>query len=254
VHSLSTAAGGRPDRGSAAALGLPASISAALFDLDGVLTSTVVIHRKAWKQAFDDFLRRRDGDRFVPFTAGDYNHYVDGRPRRDGVRMFLSSRQIDVTEDLVEEIGTVKNGLVAAALERDGVRAYPGSVRYLAAVCRAGLRVGVATSSENGAAVLDAADLSRFVTARVDGTDIARQQLRGKPAPDAFLAAARALGVKPRDAAVFEDALAGVQAGRAGGFGYVVGVDRVDDGSHMAALCAAGADVVVTDLAELLPA
>ena len=175
-------------------------------------------------------------------------------PRAEGVRSFSGSRHIEVTDDVVDEIGTCKNDLVLASLKLGEVESYPGSVRYLTAVRGAGLGVGVVTSSENGRAVLDAADLSRFVQARVDGTDIARQKLRGKPAPDSFLAGARAFGVDPRNAAVFEDALSGIEAGRAGGFGYVVGVDRVGGGQHAAAMRAAGADVVVTDLAELLPA
>ncbi len=242
------------DGGNETPLGLPAAISVALFDLDGVLTSTAVIHQKAWKQAFDDFLRARQGDQFVPFTERDYLQYVDGRPRGDGVRTFLQSRQFEVTDDLVERIGTGKNELVLASIKRGDVEPYPGSVRYLTAVRDAGVRVGVVTSSENGRAVLDAADLARFVQERIDGTDIAGQQLRGKPAPDSFLACARIFGVDPRNAAVFEDALSGIEAGRAGGFGYVVGIDRVGGGEHAASMRAAGADVVVTDLAELLPA
>ena len=244
----------RADGGKGTPLGLPESISVALFDLDGVLTSTAVLHQKAWKQAFDSFLRARHGDQFVPFTERDYLQYVDGRPRGDGVRTFLQSRQFEVTDDLVEEIGTGKNELVLASIKRGEVEPYPGSVRYLTAVRDAGVRVGVVTSSENGRAVLDAADLSHFVQERIDGTDIAGQQLRGKPAPDSFLACARVFGVDPHNAAVFEDALSGIEAGRAGGFGYVIGVDRVGGGEHAAAMRAAGADVVVTDLAELLPA
>jgi beta-phosphoglucomutase family hydrolase len=235
-------------------LGLPGTVSAVLFDLDGVLTSTVAIHRKAWKQAFDEFLRPRCGDGFVPFTASDYVQYVDGRPRREGVRLFLSSRSIAVSDDAVDEIATVKNELFVARLNRGEAACYPGSVHYLAAVRSAGLPIGVVTSSQNAQAVIAAVGLSYFVDARVDGLDVARRCLRGKPAPDAFVAAAGALGVKPRDTAVFEDALAGVQAGKAGGFGYVVGVDRVRDGLHSAGLSAAGADVVVNDLAELLAA
>jgi beta-phosphoglucomutase family hydrolase len=252
VHDVSNA-DGRADGSAETALGLPASISVALFDLDGVLTSTAVIHQKAWKLAFDHFLRARHGDQFVPFGESDYLHYVDGRPRRDGIRTFLRSRQFDIADDVVEEIGTDKNKLVLESLKRGEVESYPGSVRYLTAVHQAGVRVGVVTSSENGRAVLDAADLSRFVQERIDGTDIGRLKLRGKPAPDSFLACAEAFGVDPRNAAVYEDALSGIEAGRAGGFGYVVGIDRFG-GGHAAAMRAAGADVVVTDLAELLPA
>jgi beta-phosphoglucomutase family hydrolase len=223
-----------------------------LFDMDGVLTSTAVLHRKAWKLAFDGFLHDRDGDGFVPFTENDYLQYVDGRPRADGVRCFLTSRQIEITDDLVADIGTYKNNLILASMERGEVEPYPGSVRYLTAVREAGLRVGVVTSSENGDAVLHAAGLAGFVEARVDGSDITRLALCGKPAPDTFLVAAQAFDVEPRNAAVFEDALSGVQAGNAGGFGYVVGIDRVGGGEHVAAMRAAGADIIVNDLAELL--
>jgi len=235
-------------------LGLPESTSAALFDLDGVLISSTKLHRQAWKQAFDAFLRARDGDDFVPFTEADYLRYVDGRPRSDGVRAFLESRHVEAVDDLVEEIGNHKNRQILASLSRGEIESYPGSVRYLEAACNAGLQIGVVTSSQNGAAMLDAADLSRFVQTRIDGHDIIRLGLPGKPAPDSFLAGADALGVTPLDAAVFEDAISGVQAARAGGFGYVVGVDRVGGGEHATALRAAGADVVVTDLAELLGA
>jgi beta-phosphoglucomutase family hydrolase len=243
----------RAHGGEEAPLGLPVSISVALFDLDGVLTSTAVLHQNAWKQTFDDFLRARHGEPFLPFTESDYLQYVDGRPREDGVRTFLRSRGFEVTDHLVEEIGTAKNELVLASLKRGEVESYPGSMRYLIAVRDAGIHVGVVTSSENGRAVLDAAGLSRFVQERIDGIDISSQHLRGKPAPDSFLACAHAFGVDPHNAAVFEDALSGVQAATAGEFGYVVGVDRVGGNEHAAALRAAGADVVVTDLAELLP-
>jgi beta-phosphoglucomutase family hydrolase len=233
-------------------LGLPDSIRVVLFDLDGVLTSTAVLHRRAWKQAFDTFLRQRDPDRFEPFTEQDYLSYVDGRARLDGVRTFLRSRRIDVDEQTVEAIGTGKNNEFLACVARGEVEPYPGSVRYLEAVEKAGLQIGVVTSSKNGADVLDAADLSRFVRARIDGRDIAAAGMPGKPAPDAYLAGAEAFGVAPDEATVFEDAISGLEAGKAGGFGYVVGVDRVGNAEHAAAMRSAGADVVVTDLAELL--
>jgi beta-phosphoglucomutase family hydrolase len=238
--------------------GLPPQIRACLFDLDGVLTSTAALHEEAWKRTFDDFLRRRQGEDFEPFTAGDYNEYVDGRPRADGVRTFLVSRGIHLPEgapddapgaETINGVGNRKNELLQRIIDERGVDAYPGSVRYLEAVHDAGLRIGVVTSSANGEAVLKAANLERFVEARVDGVVISERHLHGKPAPDSFIAGAHALGVEPVSAAVFEDALAGVQAGRAGDFGYVVGVDRV----HQAdALRQHGADVVVEDLAELL--
>lgn len=233
-------------------LGLPDSVRVALFDLDGVLTSTAILHRKAWKQAFDAFLAERDPEGYEPFTDEDYLHYVDGRPRVDGVRTFLASRHIDADEDIVEAIGTSKNDMFRAAVARGEVEPYPGSVRYLEAAEKAGLQIGVVTSSKNGREVLDAADLSHFVQARVDGVEIARAGLRGKPAPDSFLAAAKEFGVDPQYAAVYEDAISGLEAGRAGGFGYVVGVDRVGTPDHAEAMRSAGADVVVSDLAELL--
>jgi beta-phosphoglucomutase family hydrolase len=235
--------------------GLPDGIRACLFDLDGVLTSSAELHEAAWKQTFDAFLQQRGG---APFTENDYIEYVDGRPRADGVRAFLTSRNITLPEgtpqdpptaDTVNGVGNRKNELLLSVIAERGVTPYPGSVRYLQAARDAGLSIGVVTSSANGAAVLDAANLSRFVQARIDGVVIAERGLRGKPAPDSFLAGASALGVDPSAAAVFEDALAGVEAGRAGGFGYVVGVDRTH---HAEALREHGADVVVSDLAELI--
>lgn len=238
--------------------GLPEGVTACLFDLDGVLTSTAGVHRAAWKRTFDDYLRGIDPAGFVPFGDRDYTAYVDGRSRADGVRSFLGSRGLTLPEgdpadpaeaQTVHGIGNRKNELLLARIQREGVSAYPGSVRYLHAVHDAGLGVAVVTSSANGAAVLTAAGLARLVRARVDGHTIARDGLRGKPAPDSFLAGAEALGVAPDRAAVFEDALSGVAAGRAGGFGHVVGVDRA---GQAAALFEHGADVVVADLADLL--
>ncbi|MEC3977708.1 HAD family hydrolase [Amycolatopsis sp. H20-H5] len=239
-------------------IGLPDTVSACLFDLDGVLTGTAVLHREAWKKTFDEFLRKRDGAGFTEFTDSDYASHVDGRPRADGVREFLKSRAIDLPEgdpddavdaETVNGIGNRKNELVLKIIEERGVNPYPGSVRYLKAAKEAGLRIAVVTSSANGSKVLDAAELMPFVEALVDGLVIQRDGLRGKPAPDSFLAGAKALGVAPEHAAVFEDAQSGVQAGKDGGFGYVVGVNR----AHQAgALREHGADVVVDDLAELL--
>jgi beta-phosphoglucomutase family hydrolase len=240
------------------ALGLPSGIVAVLFDLDGVLTSTAEQHRRAWKQTFDDFLRARDGEDFTPFTDADYLNHVDGRPRFEGVREFLESRGIALPDgkpddppghDTMHALGNLKNELLGSIIDRDGVSTYPGSLRYVHAVRDAGLPIGVVTSSANAARVLDAAGLTPFVDARIDGEVIVREGLRGKPAPDSFLAGAQALGVDPSRTAVFEDALAGVRAGRAGGFGYVVGVDRAN---QAAALAEHGADVVVEDLADLL--
>lgn len=238
--------------------GLPAGITACLFDLDGVLTSTAVLHRAAWKETFDALLPEREGAGFAEFTDQDYITHVDGRPRYDGVREFLAARGITLPEGepddppdaaTVHGVGNRKNALVQEMIDREGVEPYPGSVRYLQVVRDAGLAIGVVTSSANGATVLEATGLAPFVQARIDGVVIARDGLRGKPAPDSFLAGARALGVAPEAAAVFEDALSGVAAARAGGFGHVVGVDRTGQGD---ALRRHGADVVVTDLAELL--
>jgi beta-phosphoglucomutase family hydrolase len=236
-------------------LGLPDHITALLFDLDGVLTGTAALHRAAWKETFDPLLEKAGQP---PFSDEDYNNHVDGRPRFDGVREFLRSRGIELPEDdpaappsydSIQGVGNRKNERVQEIIKERGVSPYPGSVRYLDAAKAAGLKIGVVTSSANGKAVLDAGDLTKYVEARVDGVTIADRKLKGKPAPDSFVAGAEALGVTPANAAVFEDALSGVQAGKAGHFGYVVGVDRVGQAEE---LRAHGADVVVTDLAELL--
>ena len=243
-------------------LGLPAGMRACLFDLDGVLTKTAVVHARAWKQMFDAFLRER-AERtrtpFVPFDAvSDYHEYVDGESRLDGVRAFLAARGIELAEgdaadppeaQTVHGLGARKNELLLRLIEREGVAAYEGSVRYVRAVRDAGLRRAVVSSSANCRQVLEAARIADLFEVRIDGIVVEKLQLRGKPAPDAFLAAAHALGIVPAEAAVFEDALAGVEAGRAGGFGLVVGVDRADQEE---ALRSHGADVVVDDLAELL--
>lgn len=245
-------------------LGLPDGVKACLFDLDGVITKTAVIHSAAWKQMFDEFLRERSeqtGEQQPPFDeSSDYGQYVDGKPRSDGVRSFLSSRGIELPDgdpddppeaETVTGLGNSKNELVLRLIHEQGVDAYEGSVRYLEAAREAGLKIAVVSSSANCRDVLVAAGLEDFFEARVDGVVAAEQGLKGKPAPDTFLVAASELGVEASEAAVFEDALAGVQAGRAGSFAYVVGVDRVD---HAEALREHGASVVVEDLAELLEA
>lgn len=241
---------------------LPEATDACLFDLDGVLTDTARLHAAAWKQTFDAFLldRQTDAGRAVdPFVApSDYAAYVDGKPRADGVRSFLASRGIHLPEgsrsdsafaETVHGLGRRKNELVHELMAQRGVVAYAGSVRFLAAVDEAGLGRAVVTASENAGAVLGAAGLQDVFDVQVDGSTALEFGLAGKPAPDLFLEAARLLGVEPRRAAVFEDALAGVAAGRAGGFGLVVGVDR---SGRAAALLAAGADVIVGDLADLI--
>ena len=243
-------------------LGLPDRIHACLFDLDGVLTQTASVHAAAWKQMFDAFLRERaerTGEAFVPFdSVRDYDEYVDGKPRYDGVRSFLASRGIQLPEgdpndppsaETVAGLGNRKNEIVLSLIRTQGVKPYEGSVRYVRAVRDAGLRRAVVSSSANCKDVLVAAGIEDLFEVRIDGIVAEREHLKGKPAPDTFLAAADALGKEPAQAAVFEDALAGVEAGRAGHFGFVVGVDR---SGQAEALRDHGADVVVSDLAELL--
>jgi beta-phosphoglucomutase family hydrolase len=243
-------------------LGLPDQVRGCLFDLDGVLTKTAQVHDAAWKEMFDDFLRaraERTGQPFVPFDpVRDYDEYVDGKPRAEGTRSFLASRGIELPEgetagppelETISGLSNRKNEIVQRRLRADGVQVYEGSVRYVRAVKAAGLPRAVVTSSANCAEVLAAAGITDLFDARIDGIVAKREHLRGKPAPDTFLAGARALGLRPNAAVVFEDALAGVAAGRAGGFGFVVGVDRVGQAE---ALKEHGADIVVTDLADLL--
>jgi beta-phosphoglucomutase family hydrolase len=243
-------------------LGLPDSIRACLFDLDGVLTQTATEHAAAWKQMFDSYLAgraQRTGQVFVPFDpGGDYDAYIDGKLRADGTRSFLASRGILLPEgapddpptaETVNGLSNRKNEILLERLRTGGVQVYPGSVRYLQAVRDAGLHRAVVSASANTRQVLAAAGLTEDFETIVDGIVAAREHLKGKPAPDSYLAAARALGVNPPEAAVFEDALAGVAAGHAGGFGFVVGVDRV---GQREALKLHGATIVVDDLAQLL--
>ncbi len=245
-------------------LGLPAQVRACLFDLDGVLTQTATVHAKAWKQTFDELLRSRaesDHSQFVPFDAEhDYDEYVDGKPREDGVRDFLAARDIHLPEGTADDspelqtvygVGNRKNALVQEIIKRDGVEVFDGSRRYLERARDAGLRRAVVSSSANTEAVLRVTGLDALVEGRIDGVTLAERKLRGKPAPDSFLAGAELMQVRPDAAVVFEDALSGVQAGKAAGC-YVVGVDRIRDGKHAGDLTSHGADVVVTDLAELL--
>jgi beta-phosphoglucomutase family hydrolase len=246
-------------------LGLPDAVRACLFDLDGVLTQTARVHAAAWKEMFDAYLRERadrTGAPFVPFEASDYDEYVDGKPRADGVRSFLASRGIALpdghpddspAEETVFGLGNRKNHLVLRLIHERGVDVYEGSVRYVRAARAAGLSTAVVSSSTNCREVLEAAGIADLFDRRIDGLVAERERLMGKPAPDTFLAGARAVGVEPAAAAVFEDALAGVAAGRAGRVAWVVGVDRVG-GGHAEALRAHGADVAVSDLSELLDA
>lgn len=243
-------------------LGLPDNVHACLFDLDGVLTDTASVHKRAWKTMFDQFLRERaerTGDSFVPFDVDhDYLTYVDGKRRDDGVRAFLTSRGIDLPDgkpddppdaETIAGLGNRKNDMFQRVLRTDGVTVFDGSRRYLTAAAAAGLGVAVVSSSANTREVLEVAGLARYVQQRVDGVTLRDEHLAGKPAPDSFLRAAQLLGTAPAAAAVFEDALAGVAAGRAGRFGCVVGVDRVGQADE---LRSHGADIVVSDLADLL--
>ncbi len=247
-----------------AMLGLPEHITTCLFDLDGVLTDTASVHNKAWKHMFDEYLRERanrTGEPFVAFDSDqDYARYVDGRPRPDGVRTFLQSRGIQLPEgapadppdaQTVHGLGNRKNVALQQAIERDGVRVYEGSRRYLEAAAAAGLHRVVVSSSANTEQVLRVTGLLDLVEGRVDGVTIAERGLAGKPAPDTFLEGARCVDATAEESTVFEDALAGVTAGKAGRFGFVVGVNRVGD-EHRQQLRDHGADVVVDDLSELL--
>jgi len=243
-------------------LGLPDGVTACLFDLDGVLTQTAKVHAAAWKEMFDGYLHERtsrEGAEFVAFDpVADYDEYVDGKPRYDGVASFLQSRGISLPQgtpddppgaETIDGLGNRKNEIVLKLIHDDGVQPYEGSVRYVKAAREAGLRRVVVSSSTNCRDVLVAAGILELFEEIVDGHVTQREGLKGKPAPDTFLAGARAVGVEPPAAAVFEDALAGVEAGHAGGFGIVIGVDRVGQAD---ALRSHGADIVVKDLAELL--
>jgi beta-phosphoglucomutase family hydrolase len=235
---------------------LPEHIKAVLFDLDGVLTDTAKVHAKAWKATFDDLLRRHGDDR--PFDVrNDYTRYVDGKSRADGVRSFLESRGIDLPEGCPDDppeaatvngVGNRKNEMLLDVMKKEGVEAYPGSVQFLDDLDARGIRKAVVSSSANAKAALEAAGIADRFDARVDGVTLAEEGLRGKPAPDTFLRAAELLRTPAQDAAVVEDALAGVQAGRAGDFGLVIGVNR---NGQAEALSQHGADIVVDDLSEL---
>jgi len=244
-------------------LGLPGGVTACLFDMDGVVTKTAVVHAAAWKEMFDEFLREHAaaaGTPFVPFDpVADYDTYVDGKPRLDGTRSFLRARGIDVPEGTPDDppgtptvwgLSNRKNDLVLAKLAHGGVEVYPGTVRYIrSAKNDFGIKTAIVSSSANTKQVLDGAGINDLFDVRIDGVIATERGLKGKPAPDTYLAAAAELQVTSAQAAVFEDALAGVEAGHAGGFALVVGVDRV---GQAAELKAHGADFVVQDLAELL--
>jgi beta-phosphoglucomutase family hydrolase len=230
--------------------------------MDGVVTQTAVVHAAAWKEMFDEFLRARaksTGTEFVPFDAhAEYDAYVDGKPRLDGTRSFLESRGIELPEGKADDppgtptiygLSNRKNDLVLAKLAQGGVQVYEGTVTYIRSVREKGIATAIVSSSANTKQILDSAGLADLFDVRVDGLIATERGLRGKPAPDTFLAAATELHLTASQAAVFEDALAGVEAGRAGHFALVVGVDRVGQADG---LRKHGADIVVKDLSELL--
>jgi len=236
---------------------------AVLFDLDGVLTNTAKVHAACWKSMFDDFLRQRADERDEPFQpfdiTTDYKLYVDGRPRYDGVRSFLKSRDIELpsgdpneppNNETICGLGNRKDEMVTEAFESEGVEAYEGSVALVRHLREQGIKTAVVSASSNCEGVLKAAGIAGLFDARVDGVVIAQLNLAGKPAPDTFLKAAEELGVEPKRAVVVEDAISGVQAARDGGFGLVIGVDRKGDAE---ALRKNGANIVVADLGEMLP-
>src|SRR6202044_1024270 len=242
-------------------LGLPDRVAACLLDMDGVVTQTAVVHAAAWKEMFDEFLRTRAsqaGTEFLPFDShADYDAYVDGKPRLDGTRSFLESRGIDLPEGTPDDppgtptlygLSNRKNQMVLAKIAAGGVQVYDGTIAYIKAVRKADIRTAVVSASANTVQVLQSAGIEDLFDTRIDGVIAKERGLRGKPAPDTFLAAAQALGVPAAHAVVFEDAQAGVAAGHAGHFALVVGVDRV---GQAAELREHGADIVVKDLAEL---
>lgn len=247
---------------SARHLGLPAGVRGCLFDMDGVLTRTASLHAAAWKEMFDEFLARRSRETGEPFVSfddkNDYDLYVDGRSRADGTRGFLASRNIEIPEGNPDDapakltvygLSNRKNEILLRKLDQGSVQVFDDAIAYVREVQRIGLPRAVVSASANTAQVLDAAGISGLFDARIDGIVAATKHLAGKPAPDMYLAGARALGLEAPEAAVFEDALAGVAAGRAGRFGYVVGVDRVGQREE---LKASGADIVVNDLTDLI--
>ncbi len=243
-------------------LGLPDGVLACLFDMDGVVTQTATVHAAAWKEMFDEFLSERakaTGTKFVPFDSGhEYDAYVDGKPRLDGTRSFLESRGIDLPEGTPDDppgtptvygLSNRKNQMVLAKIAAGGVQVYDGTIAYIKAVREHGIRTAVVSASANTVQVLQSAGIEDLFDTRIDGVIAKERGLRGKPAPDTFLAAAQALHAPADHAVVFEDAQAGVAAGHAGHFALVVGVDRV---GQAAELKAHGADIVVKDLSELL--
>jgi len=232
----------------------PVAIDTVVFDMDGVITDTATVHRVAWKQLFDDYLKRRadeTGEPFVEFTETDYLAYVDGKRREDGVASFLTSRGIDPEPDLVNELAQNKNNYFLTIVDRDGVTSFSDSIDFIRDLKAAGVQTALITASRNAVPVLGGAGLLELFEVRVDGVVAAELDLPGKPAPDVFVEAMTRVGGKIETTAIVEDAVSGVQAGRAGGFALVIGVDRTDGDEHRARLTEGGADVVVERLDEL---
>ena len=235
---------------------------AVLFDLDGVITATAKVHAKCWKKMFDEYLKKRSAEKSEPFhpfdIETDYRLYVDGKPRFNGVRDFLTSREIILPEGTHEDpsnaetvggLGNRKNDLINEVIESDGVEAYEGTINLARQIRDAGIKIAVVTSSQNCDVVLKAVNIMDLFEVKVDGNVIHELHLSGKPAPDSFLEGAKRLGVQPARAVVVEDAISGVQAGRNGKFGLVIGVDRK---GYADELKKNGADIVVKDLGEFL--
>lgn len=236
------------------------NFDAAIFDMDGVITRTATVHASAWKRTFEEYLRIREtrfGEAFREFTGRDYLEFVDGRPRYGGVDSFLRSRAIEIPfgdpadqpgMETVCGLGNRKNELFIRVLEEDGVDVYASTIQLIKELLESGVKVGVATSSKNSALVLEKAGIARLFGTRVDGVLSARLGLKGKPEPDIFATACDNLGVRHERAMVVEDAVSGVQAGASGHFGLILGVAREDNGAE---LRRNGADIVVSDLAEI---
>ena len=233
------------------------SLGAVIFDLDGVITDSAKLHAWAWKTLFDEFLRRNRGPEFVPFdTAVDYPRWVDGKPRYEGVESFLVSRGFEIPHGTPADaedkdthcgLGNRKNRFFKQRLSEDGVEVFTSSVEFIDELKRRKIPVGLVTSSKNRAAILKSAGLQGLFDAEVDGIEVEKLGLRGKPAPDPFLCCAERMRVSPLDCVVFEDAASGVEAGVTGNFGFVVGIDRHGE----ADLLSAGANIVIGDLGEL---
>ena len=232
----------------------PVTVQTVVFDMDGVITDTATVHRVAWKQLFDDYLTERSeqtGEAFVEFTETDYLKYVDGKRREDGVASFLRSRGVEPVDELVRDLATRKNDYFLTIVDRDGVTAFDDTIGFVRALKAAGVQTALITASRNAVPVLGGAGLLDLFEVRVDGIVAAELNLPGKPAPDVFLEAMQRVGGEIGTTAIVEDAVSGVQAGAAGGFTLVIGVDRTEGDEHGARLAAEGADVVVQRLDEL---